>query len=529
MMIIMAAAVMVSLFQTFVYIKNTPLGTVYPLVHNYEQDYYWYLSLMRQGWEGNMFVTTRYTPESFPPMPINTFFTVLGVIGRISSLTLPVVYILARIGFGWGLLYVSYRIMKQLKLQTREMITAMILLIAGTPFWWMDGGSVRQAGEFWTGFDPILRISWLPHHLAANMLFSAGLIFIGRLLSPGYPDLRRMYRDSVITAALFMAAAWINPATLPVALFTLGAGTGISLIQQATDKVRSAAVILTVFIGLSLVAWALLTVQNSVFPWTAFRDWERFVGYPIDATGYLNTLGIAGVLSWPGILIAVRKKSAVWNLVVGWFVFPFAGLAVLQKLLPISNGRYLQTAGYIPAALLSALTIAALVQLIRKKVLTRVPVPAMVTFIWLVIIGYSIPAFVSSLSRQMAYMKKNLNLATVMVPTPVIRSLNWLSGKTTCGTVMAPDSVSVMVPAFTSCRVVSGHPTFTYRPEIKRQVPEAFYFGQIDTLFGQTLRDMGVTYIMNFTPENRRRSELLGYVPVYDQDGISLYRMGSDK
>ncbi len=136
-----------SLYQTLLYIKVTPEGFVYPLVHNFEADYYWYLSLIRQGWEGNILLTSRYTPEIFSPQFVNTFFSVAGMLAHTPGFSLPLIYTILRVFGGVAVFLITYTLLQILKLSLRQRMCAFALVILSTPFWFLTNGIFRQAGN----------------------------------------------------------------------------------------------------------------------------------------------------------------------------------------------------------------------------------------------------------------------------------------------------------------------------------------------------------------------------------------------
>ncbi|OGG04252.1 hypothetical protein A2Z33_03830 [Candidatus Gottesmanbacteria bacterium RBG_16_52_11] len=526
---LLLAVAAASLIQTFVYIIRTPAGFTYPLVHNYEADYYWYLSLMRQGWDGKLSVTTRFTGENFPPQPVNTFFPVLGMVSRISGLSLPVIYTVARVAFGWGLLYMSLRLLRLLKLDKQQAVAVMILVVLGVPLWYLSEGKIVQAGEFWTGFDPILRITWLPHHLAANCLYLGGLILFVRLFTGTSLKPPAFIRGIVLAAVIFMAGAWINPAIIPLATVSLGLAIAISLVQRTVPVLKLLAGGSAVAAGLAGVTLALWKVQNSTFPWTAFRDWEQYITYPVTAGSYLLTLGLPGLLALPGIIIALKRKSLIWNMVTGWFLFPLLGLEILNRLLPLSNGRYLQGAGYIPAAILSVPILSAVAVYFRKTMKLKLSTTLAGTVLTIAVVIWGMPAFAASVSRQMAYAKKNLSNTQVLVPQNVFGALTELSGTPDCGIVMAPDTVSPLIPAFSSCRSVAGHPTFTFNPSEKIALLNSFYSGSDEVRAQEAVRQSGAAMILVFSDLNRNRAQKAGFRPVWEGSGIGIYGKISPK
>lgn len=450
--------VMASFFQLFLYLRATPSGFIFPLVHNFEPDYYWYLSLMRQGWEGSIVVTSRFTPEVFPSQFINTLFPLLGIVGRLTHGTLPVVYTLSRFGFGVLLLVAGYMLAADCFGKRQNRLIAWIFMIVGGPFWYVENGVVRQLGEFWTGFDPIMRMAWLPHHMAANALLILSLVLFVRWHTTAK-------RNTLVVAVLAGAGAtWLNPASGMTIAFAIGVVVAFLL---ATSNSRYSVVLgaITMIASILLPLGILYRLTNSVFPWTAFRDWERFVQYPIDAKGFLGVLGVVGIVAMVSLPVAIKQSRPLWWGIVAWFVWPFLGLGVLSRWLPFSNGRFLQSASYIPAALLAALGVS---QLGRRKIVEFLVVGFIILF--------SLPNGIASVVRQEQYVKRNAGNPLIFVSNDAMRAMDWLAHNSVPEDVaLAPPAISSLIPAMSGNRVLLGHPTFTYDPAKKEEDVAAFY------------------------------------------------------
>lgn len=514
--IIASVVVVGSFFQLFMYLKDTPVGYIYPLVHNYEADYYWYLSLMRQGWEGSMMVTSRFTPEAFPPQSVNTLFPLLGIVGRLAGLSLPIVYTLSRFGFGVWLLIAGYLLATDCFRGRRERVAACLFMIIGGPLWYMENGVLRQLGEFWTGFDPIMRLSWLPHHMAANVLLIFSLILFVRW----YKTARR----NTLTVAVFAGAgaAWLNPASGMTLVFTI---TVVAIFLLATGGSRYRVVLGAIMMITSILVplGMLYRITHSVFPWTAFRDWERFIQYPIDAKGFLGVLGVVGMVAFVSLPVAMKQSRPLWWGVVAWFVWPFLGLEVVSKWLPFSNGRFLQSASYIPAALLAVLGVSQFAAaVIKHSGHRRIVESLIVGFIVLI----SLPSVVASVARQRMYVAANAGNPLVYVSVDSMRAMVWLAHNSAPdAVVLAPSPVSSLIPAMSGNRVLLGHPTFTYDHAKKEEDLAAFYrFDSIEKAKGIIIRyHVSYIWIANDHVPESTYPEQMSFTPVYRNESVTLY------
>jgi len=275
--LIILAAVGISLLQLFVYRQRLPAGFEFPLVHNYPADFYYYLSYIQQGREGSLLVTSRYTPEAFPRQFAFTFFPLLGGLANLLRLSNQAIYTLARALSGAALLAAAYWFYRRALASRRGALVALVIAIIGAPAWFMAGGIIHQWGEFWTGFDVLLRLTFLPHHLLANFLFIVALT----VLSQGLAN--KDYKLTLLAALLSAAAGWTLPAVAVVLLTTIL----LAALIQARTVVKLWAHLVTFAVVTIVPLAALLWLGQSVFPWTEVARFERSVAYSLTAIDFL--------------------------------------------------------------------------------------------------------------------------------------------------------------------------------------------------------------------------------------------------
>ena len=57
-------------------LKFTPPDRVFTFAHNYMADYYQYLSWMKDGADGKILLTSRFSSDLFPRQPVYLFYSV---------------------------------------------------------------------------------------------------------------------------------------------------------------------------------------------------------------------------------------------------------------------------------------------------------------------------------------------------------------------------------------------------------------------------------------------------------------------
>jgi hypothetical protein len=503
-----------SLFQTLVYVFKTPAGFIYPLVHNYQQDFYWYISLMHQGMGGSFLLTSQYSPETFAPQLVNTFFPLFGFIARIFHISLPLMYTILRLVGGAGLLTAGWILLKELKLHIWQRVVTYFLMIIGAPFWYLENGKFHQIGEFWTGFDPILRITWLPHHTISNTLSILAMIMFNRGLRETKKVGYQLYLYYIYAGLAASMSIWLNPASVFLLTSILLISIVYTLLRLNVNRIVGLIIYFVLMVIPIILLWR---VQLSVFPWTAFRDWESYVQYPVSVYNYLKMLGVIGVIGIIGGIIVINKRNLLWYMMLGWFLLPFIGLLILIKYLPISNGRFLQTVGYIPASGLATITIWEFSKIFKRNQNLFIQLFISITLL------INIPSFIASIERQLKYVDDNMNHSQVMVKNDTWEAISYLSMKKG-GIIIAPFDISTMIPAFSGFKTLVGHPTFTYRLNEKSSDLNSFYWSNNQILMESIIKKYNVTDI--WVPEWMTSKNILTnleFKKIYGNLTVELY------
>lgn len=488
-------AVTLSLTSLFSSWYNRPADTVYPLVHNYPPDFYSNLSWMQFGAEGKLSVTSRYTPERFKPQIVSVL-PVLGWIANSLRLPLPLAYTIYRVLFGFGLLIASYFLASRLLGKNR--LIAFLLILFGSPLWRLENGSIVLPGKFWTGFDPLTRVTFLPHHLLANIFFILSIIALARAIETND------YRKSAAAGLLAFAGGWTNPATI----YTLGVAVAAAIFS------RRALHVIIFFAPLVLLYVYLNNLQFSSFPFTTYKDVERFWFYPANNGEMLWILGISAPLAILACFFAIKTKKILWLFVVGWFAAPFIGVEILHRFVPVTNARYFQTAPYISTAILATLAITKIGSLLPKSHLKAIFVGVT---IGLLVLG-NIPSFISSF----LYMTKPQPFTLLTyIPRSMYGAIQWLGGSGQSDEVVLANSwASAVIPGLTNKRVFLGHAVNTLNLQEKFNDLSRFYWGN-DPDFAATLIDRyDISYVVFEKPEAPNFPFL---VPVYENKGVVIF------
>ncbi len=475
--LLISVTLLVSISQTILYAWNTPPGTVFPLVHNFIEDYYQYLDIMRQGYDGWWVATSRLTPEAYPRMVVSVFLLTLGHIARVLHVSLPAAYTGARVGGGIVLMTLVYQFIRITFPQSFfRRLTALCFVLFGTSVWgWgPDGPAVAPLTHAWTELDPILRWTFVPHHLWAKIGMVGTFIFLlGR-------------RRSFILNSLFFILIVFMGFTNPVVYATFVPTLLIYMVLTAWRQSRLSFESIMPAVAIVVSGGVLLYhryLQTNIFPWTSYLLWEQTLLYKVNPFDYAVSLG-------PTLVLFVLAIPTIWRLGrVGSLYLAWAGsswfmLYVAGPFLPITPERFLGGYQFIPLGIGAAegVWILASQGIALRSYFSPRPSLAfarggLMKFVLVsAFLLYSAIGLSASLREHAGYVAANSNNPQVYVPKDLMAALGYLSQNGNAeDVVMAPYEISTMIPAFTGKRVVAGHVLFTKDVATKRSRITEFF------------------------------------------------------
>ena len=513
--VVTICVVILSLHETWLFSRYTPQGAVYPLVHGYIPDYYYYLSLMEQGSEGKLLLTTRYTSEHFQPVVMQSLYAAIGFIAGIFHIPFPLMYLGARIFFGSLLLLSGYYLATVLCKNQHERVLAFLLMIAGVPLWFISDGVIGTYGNFWRGLDPLGRASALPHHLAANVLLIFTVVAASKALKS------HRIRWIALTSLFGFLTGWTNPASLFAFLWAIG-WVGLVRIKKAKTY-WPALIAITAVSVIPLVYFSLY--QTMVYPLTEFKRIESLWQHPLDSMTYLKIMSISGFFALVAIPSVLKKNSVLWDLIVGWFLWPIIALGIVQYFVPMTNARYIQAAYYIPTSLLAAVGIMNVYRWLNTLPAANSKLIA-VCMVSIFAIA-SLPSFYANIKLDEQNVAIDSHRPAIYASKELMEGIIWLN---TFGgpdeLVIAPDWISLITPAFSNKRVLLGHPTLTYLSDQKQHDMDVLYAFKDEIEVARVIQTHRVSLI--WTDETLRvPNEFAGYrfTPVYTNSLVTYYQV----
>lgn len=359
------AFVLFSFAPTFYELRQSehfPAGRSFELVHNYITDYNFYLSRIRQGWDGRWTVRETYTNEPHHGTIIHELYLLLGQLGRFipdASSAVPYAYHTARAVFGLLLLSLIAWLAVRLFQKPFWQILAFLLVVTGAGWplvsWVGETWRLNNYMPWWTVLEPLQRITFVPHIIASQ----AGLLF---LVIAG-ADKETLQRKG--NWILLGVVAMLTGLLMPQALLTVYGVYGVvSIIEfvfwngkktQVTVQEWVRTVVFPRFGIIALSVWTILYFLPllAVYPWKRLVDFEKLHPIAFSYIEYLKTLGISLPLGIAGAVLALRRKDTVWYPIIAW-ALGVVGLVYTLTVFPLQHPlRFTEMAAYIPLGLLT--------------------------------------------------------------------------------------------------------------------------------------------------------------------------------
>lgn len=192
-------------------------------------------------------------------------------------------------------------------------------------------------------------------------------------------------------------------------------------------------------------------------------------------------------------------------------------------LLPFSNSRYLSGYQWIAIGILATYGIEYIAsRFFCKKKLLAFVLMAFTLFL------LSIPSWMLSLGKAVENMDKRLDSPQVFQNKQIVDTLEYLNNikDPTC-VIAAPDWFSTMIPAYTSCRGVSGHRLMTYANDIKVYEMNEFFFHPkpLSEKAGR-IQQYGITHVVTLNGiTGMDILPLLAPTPAFTSGGVKVYEV----
>ncbi len=371
--------VLISFLPTFYELEKKsalPSNRSFELVHNYITDYNFYLSRIREGWDGRWTVVERYTNEPHDGSLIQIFYLLLGKVGRtISDPTVAVTLVYYAAVAVFSLLLLSGTAWAASLLFPALFWCMLAFLFAvfacGWPIIVPMGVGWRFGGymAWFTVVDVLQRITFLPH----VVLGQAMVLF---LLIAGN-DVKTLQKTGNCIFLGFLAL--LLGMIFPPGLVFVGVGLGISMIIETIWKFKtysrhqwetwwSVVIAPRVIIGfISIPALIYYSTTLSVYPWKRLVEFDALHPLRVSVFEYIKALGPVLPLGALGLVVAIWKKERAFLSMIAWVVTWMVLFWIFSFIPQQSPLRFAEMAPHIPLAFLAIYLTKVLLDMIHKQ------------------------------------------------------------------------------------------------------------------------------------------------------------------
>jgi hypothetical protein len=444
---------------------------------------------MRQARDGYVFFADEFTTEPQPARVINLLWLSLGIFARLTHLSLPIVYHLARLVSGWLLLMAIYWLAAQASSSIATRRLALILAATASGFGWLfhvQGGQPHPI-DYGPGLVMPEAITFLT--LLLNPLFAFSMLLM--ILTFGLAA--HAFATGSVRSAIFAGLAALvlgnvhSYDLIPVAVII----AVYLFIQVLTRRARPSALLLALIIA--VIAAPALIYQYWLRTIGDMTIVVKLVGPPAESPPmrwFALGLGLPLILAIIAAIRRVAKADDALRLLLIWLTIGFALVFI-----PVPFNRKLAEGLHIPICILAALAI--------EPFIVSAPRRALIAAAALVAICF--PSNVLYLRRVVTDLISN-NQAYIgnLMPPLYLRpdqhgALLSLSGKASPSDVLLANTfLSNYAPSIAGCRVYLGHwsETLDYTRKIK-QLSDFFAAGTPDSRREAFCREHGIAYVLS--------------------------------
>lgn len=411
-----------------------------------------YLAKMQLGWNGDWLFTLRFTAESGAGTFLFTYFIALGHLARLLSVPPIWIFHAARLIGGFALLWLIYALIARFttSIDLRRRMWWLAALSSGLGWLAMLLGHGNSADLTIAESNTFYSVMANAHFALATALMIAMFLIV---IEAEQFDWRRLVRLS--TASLLLSI--VQPFA-PFAVYGILAVT--LLIQWRRDRQWPRASFTLALIAGLLTAPLLLTIYLGTQADPTMRAWTAQNQTPSPpVVDYVIGYGLLLVLAIPGIRLAWQRRSKWDVLLLVWII-----VTVPMLYAPIALQRRLSLGLHVPIALLAA---QGLTQSVRGAGARRVIMIATMFTSAFLVLALSAGAFAHD--------------PRIYLNADEVAAFEWLQTHAPRdGIVLAAPETGAFIPAYTSQRVVYGHPYETVDAARKKQQVIDFFTGTTD-------------------------------------------------
>ncbi len=478
----------------------------FELVHNFPTDYNFYLSRIREGLEGRITVTEKYTSEPHAGSLIHEMYLFMGRAGRFARVPYHRagdVYHVARIVLAITLLGLiaafSMKSFAGIGRASAYMTGLTAFVLAVTASSWpklVEVGGVWRFGGYmawWSVMDSLQRITFIPHLLAGQAL----IVFL----------ILAVTSVSVVTNAALIMMLGLSALVLgmifpPGLLFVY---TVMAVYFLLSGRNRRRLFVPYVIIGMvSAASLFYLMLMTGIYPWKRLAEVDMIRPLPFDYAEYFRAMGPTLPLGLIGLVVALMSFETLMFPAVSWVIAWAALLGIFAFVPQQSPLRFSEMIPHVP---LGALGMYALFRLYRIR-----PFRIVAMLVPCILIGTGVFHMYSSYLWQRDFVDHKIRATLPLVPTgsyvmyplkDFISAMQFIGEQTKgMGVVLSETTAGNYIPVVSGNTVYAGHDN-TVAFEVKKEKVREFFSGRMNADEAHRwIQSMGARYVF-FGPQER--------------------------
>jgi hypothetical protein len=514
---------------------TVPQGSIFIGIPHWYEDYFFYLSLIKQGVIGQWQALNWFTTEPIPPYPGYWCYLLLGHIGAVIHLNPWVIYNIAL--FLSSIVYLSliYGFIRHIfPKQPFQRIVGFIIAVSATAFFRISYASqtvvITPYSFYFTPTLALNRLGGTIHQLWTNILVVIYIFvsypLLDNLLSKPVSELSK--KRILLIMGIHVLLFSLNPAAAAMVLTSFGI-TGLLLIMNKRHW-SSLSILIGIIVLLSVISIPFLlqyidASKHPLYQYILLSFSKTFERVTPDAfflaTGAISIFALFGFFPW------IKEKTSLSVFGAVFVLFPILlYLSPIPGLCNLPYERILQPASYIflgPIAALGLIIIAAYLH--RVTHIKKIILIAGFLTVFLLLQGVVVGKEVESRFRglQEAYF---LNT----IPKELYDGLKYLE-KEPSGIIFAPYNSSLLAPAISGKPVYAAHRLLTIQFMKKFKEVNDFFSLRWNEKEAQTFfMKNHIRYVIfpgSKESQNSVQSLYPFFTPLWSNQAFTIYRAGN--
>jgi len=514
--------------------KDVPAYRSFELIHNYITDYNFYLSRIREGWDGRWTVIERYTNEYHTGSLIQEFYLLLGKPARfIPEPTMAVTYAYQMARLVSSVLLLALTVWAATYLFPMFFWSVLAFLLAvcasGWPIIVPIGESSWRFGGYMSWFtvmDILQRITFLPHVLVGQAM----VLFL--VIAGNDRKTLKQKGNWIFLGVLSFLLGMI----FPPGLIFVGASYGVGMLldtfwnwnlydkkHQLVSWWNETIIARTVIGCISIPALLYYNATLSVYPWKRLMDFGILHPVTVNLIEYMKALGPVLPLGIIGMVVTIWKKDKLWIGTISWVITWILLFWVFSYFPQQSSLRFAEMAPHIPLAFFTLYLAKSIVDYTNKKKRSvYLGVIALTVPFVCIVMGMGIMYSFWEWSRDFVHQKVGAGWPVISMDNYIVYPSNgFIEAMGYINTQTEPESVVLSeltagnyIPARTGRRVYVGHDG-SIRKEEKLVISQEFFRGHREPQDAYAfLKQEGISYIF-YGPQEREDSDYLDLPATY--------------